>query len=91
MPLTILRMGPASKSRQYKKLVYYGWQRNEERIYHHSMVPYWQEGFAGMEANRLSYLVNILPGQENGAIGLRFKMKKGESAVLCLKTRADNL
>ena len=75
---------PASKSPQYK-LVYDGWQRNEERSTSSLDGSILGRGFGRNEGDRLSYLVNILPGQENGAIGLRFKMKKGESAVLCLK------
>ena len=75
---------PASKSPQYK-LVYDGWQRNEERSVSSLDGSILGRGFGRNEGDRLSYLVNILPGQENGAIGLRFKMKKGESAVLCLK------
>lgn len=75
---------PASKSPQYK-LVYDGWQRNEERSTSSLDGSILGRGFGRNKGDRLSYLVNILPGQENGAIGLRFKMKKGESAVLCLK------
>ena len=75
---------PASKSPQYK-LVYDGWQRNEERSTSSLDGSILGRGFGRNEGDRLSYLVNILPGQENGAIGLRFKMKKGESGVLCLK------
>ena len=64
---------PASKSPQYK-LVYDGWQRNEERSTSSLDGSILGRGFGRNEGDRLSYLVNILPGQENGAIGLRFKM-----------------
>lgn len=75
---------PACKSPQYR-LVYDGWQRNEERTSLSLDGSVIGRGWGRNEGDRLSYLVNILSGQENGAISLRFKVKKGEVAVLKLK------
>ena len=75
---------PVCKSPQYC-LVYDGWQRNEERSASSLDGSILGRGFGRNEGDRLVYRVNILPGYENGAIGLRFKVKEGETAVLHLK------
>lgn len=75
---------PANKSPQYR-LVYDGWQRNEERSAASLDGSVLGRGFGRNKGDRLSYRVKIVPGQEDGAIGLRFKVKKGEHAVLHLK------
>ena len=75
---------PVRKSPQYR-LVYDGWRRNEERSALSLDGSILGRGFGRSEGDRLSYQVNILPDQENGAIGIRFKVKKGENAVLQLK------
>lgn len=75
---------PVRKSPQYC-LVYDGWQRNEERSASSLDGSILGRGFGRNEGDRLVYRVNILPGHENGAIGLRFKVKEGETAVLHLK------
>lgn len=75
---------PAHTSPQYR-LVYDGWQRNEERSASSLDGSILGRGFGRNEGDRLAYRVNILPGQENGAIGFRFKVNKGERAVLHLK------
>ena len=72
------------KSPQYS-LVYDGWRRNEERTASSLDGSILGRGFGRSEGDRLSYQVKILPDQENGAIGIRFKVKKGENAVLQLK------
>ena len=75
---------PVRKSPQYR-LVYDGWRRNEERTASSLDGSILGRGFGRSEGDRLSYQVKILPDQENGAIGIRFKVKKGENAVLQLK------
>ena len=75
---------PVRKSPQYR-LVYDGWWRNEERTASSLDGSILGRGFGRSEGDRLSYQVKILPDQENGAIGIRFKVKKGENAVLQLK------
>ena len=72
------------KSPQYS-LVYDGWRRNEERTASSLDGSILGRGFGRSEGDRLSYQVKILPEQENGAIGIRFKVKKRENAVLQLK------
>ena len=75
---------PVRQSPQYR-LVYDGWQRNEERSASSLDGSILGRSFGRNEGDRLAYLVNILPGYESGAIGLRFKVKEGETAVLNLK------
>lgn len=75
---------PVRKSPQYR-LVYDGWRRNEERSPQSLDGSILGKGFGKSEGDRLSYRVNILPGQEKGAFGLRCKVRKGENAVLRLK------
>ena len=64
---------PVRKSPQYR-LVYDGWRRNEERTASSLDGSILGRGFGRSEGDRLSYQVKILPDQENGAIGIRFKV-----------------
>lgn len=56
---------PASKSPQYK-LVYDGWQRNEERSVSQLDGSILGRGFGRNEGDRLSYLVNISRAGKRG-------------------------
>ena len=72
------------KSPQYR-LVYDGWQRNEERSAQSLDGSILGRGFGRNIGDRLAYLVKILPRQETGVISFRFKVTKGETALLHLK------
>ncbi len=75
---------PFYKSPQYR-LVYDGLKRNEERSSMALGGSILGKGFGRNKGDRVSYLVNILPGQEEGAIKMRFKVDKKEVASFYLK------
>ena len=79
---------PARPSPQFR-LVYDGWRRNEERSALSLDGSLVGRGFGRDEGDRLAYQVIVPPGQENGTLLLRFRVKDGETASLRLKGLAE--
>lgn len=79
-----------NKSPQYN-LVYDGWRRNEERTSQALDGSVIGKGFGRRKGDRLAYKVNVLPGQEEGIIYLRFRVNKGEKAALRFKGLANTV
>ena len=72
---------PAHKTARYR-LVYDGLRRNEERTSQSLDGSVLGKGFGKDKGDKIVYNVKILEGLEEGILSFRYKLKKGEKAVL---------
>lgn len=75
---------PALKLPQYA-LVYDGWRRNEERSSLSLGGSFLGKGFGKEQGDRIGYKVNVPQGAENGTVGFRYRVRKGQTAYFTLK------
>lgn len=72
---------PANKSPQYG-LVYDGWMRNEERTSQSLDGSVLGRGFGKAKGDEVVYKIDIPEGKEQGYIAIRYRVNKGEKAIL---------